>query len=425
MITEESLKGGQPEALAALLAFMSSPSQFFILGGPAGTGKTSLVRVFKDKVKGRVLFTAPTNKAVRVLRKSLEVEDYFPECKTIYSALGLKLDTNGELKELATPEKEPDLSRYALIVIDEGSMLPPQLLKFLTASLSPKVKVLVLGDPYQLPPVGHTISPIWRMPEEGDADTFQLTKILRHDNQILNLVTAIRGQIDKPFPSIRIASAFDEVGGVFKMADRDFLARLSALAADGAFSTPEDHKLIAWRNLTVQAMNNHIRQAIFPGAKSIWEVGDRVILTEPAKDFANNLFASTDDEGIVRRVAEHMHPIHEQFKCFVLDVILDTNKAVTLWVLHPNYQQAWDSYVKDLAAEARRNPRLWKTYWEFQEKFHKVRYGYAITAHRSQGSTYKTAFVCSQDILSNLTRKEAFQCLYVATSRPSQRLIIS
>ena len=88
-------------------------------------------------------------------------------------------------------------------------------------------------------------------------------------------------------------------------------------------------------------------------------------------------------------------------------------------MLHPESQPQFDSDCQALAHDARANPKLWKKFWALKELFHEIKYAYAITAHRSQGSTYEQVFVDYQDILYNRNRKEAFQCLYVACSRPT------
>ena len=76
------------------------------------------------------------------------------------------------------------------------------------------------------------------------------------------------------------------------------------------------------------------------------------------------------------------------------------------------------------SAEARVAPRKWGAFWEFKDAFHKLRHSYAITAHRSQGSTYNAAFVNWQDILLNRNKPEAMRCLYVACSRPKKELYL-
>jgi exodeoxyribonuclease-5 len=64
----------------------------------------------------------------------------------------------------------------------------------------------------------------------------------------------------------------------------------------------------------------------------------------------------------------------------------------------------------------------WAQFWRFKRMFHKVRYGAAITAHRSQGSTYENVFVDQMDILANSDKRTAFKCLYVAFTRPTTRV---
>jgi exodeoxyribonuclease-5 len=93
-------------------------------------------------------------------------------------------------------------------------------------------------------------------------------------------------------------------------------------------------------------------------------------------------------------------------------------------VLAPESQVAYDRKIEELAQAARINGRKWKAFWDFKESFHSLRHAYAITAHRSQGSTYDTAFVDWQDILTNRSRGEAFRCLYVACTRPKRALVL-
>ena len=94
---------GQSAAITAIMSWLDDDAQdFFVLAGPAGTGKTFTVQGLLPLIRGKVVFTAPTNKATKVLRDTLRSDDYpNPDCRTIYSLLGLQLKANGELKELA------------------------------------------------------------------------------------------------------------------------------------------------------------------------------------------------------------------------------------------------------------------------------------------------------------------------------------
>jgi exodeoxyribonuclease-5 len=119
------------------------------------------------------------------------------------------------------------------------------------------------------------------------------------------------------------------------------------------------------------------------------------------------------------------HALAGDFKIWRIAITLDDNRPVIARVLHEDSQATFAQHTEQLAAAARGNSRLWKKFWEFKDLFHSLRYAYAITAHRSQGSTYDTAFVDWQDILANHNRQEAYRCLYVACTRPKRALILS
>lgn len=425
------LNHDQETALLEAIAWLNDNSldrkPFFILKGFAGTGKTFTVKSLVDRVKGRFVFCAPTNKATKVLRESFSGTGYKPDCRTIYSLLGLRLEASGEVKELKVTERSPDeeqldLSLYKAVIIDEASMLPLMLLRdhITKAANETGARFLFMGDPAQLPPVKEIRSPVWGLTALG-IPTQELTKVMRHDNQILKLVTTIREKVDLPLPQIRLGSDNDGIEGVWHSSKVDWLSRIRATAATGAFHEGTT-KAIAWRNVTVDQLNALVRSTFFPGAVHPWVDGDRVIFTSPAKNLDDEPMASTDEEGRVTRVTESYHPYYSDLKTYDVDIELDTGKLVTARVLHPLARTAYERQVQDKAAAAKANGRLWREFWDFKDAFHALRHAYAVTAHRSQGSTYEVCFVDASDILLNQNRQEAFRCLYVACSRPKKQL---
>lgn len=411
-------------------------SPFFVLEGYAGTGKTFAVQELVERLKARMVFTAPTNKATKVLRDTLTRPNYKPECRTIFSLLGLKLEANGEIKELSAPEDPLDLTEFACVVVDESSMVNATLMQHINSTaFGQNVKFLFLGDPAQLPPVKELRSAVWELLPDLPAESkATLTKVMRHDNQILSLVTRIRAQVDSAVPRIALGQDNADGEGVWKLSSAGFHEAMRRAATQGMFNPGTSEpvaKAIAWRNTTVDRYNSFIRQNVFSDAHSPeelalspWVEDDRVLFTGPAKDLEDDPIATTDDEGRVVRVETGWHPIETGFKIFVVTVALDSNRVVTARVLHPDSQTAFDRRVINLAAAARVDRRLWKGFWDFKDCFHGLRHAYAITAHRSQGSTYHTAFVDTQDILLNQNRQEAYRCLYVACSRPKARLLL-
>jgi hypothetical protein len=67
--------------------------------------------------------------------------------------------------------------------------------------------------------------------------------------------------------------------------------------------------------------------------------------------------------------------------------------------------------------------RIWKD-WQTNviDRFAQLNYGYAITVHKSQGSTFKNVFIDIMDIFENYNQKERLKCLYTAITRSSNSL---
>lgn len=415
----------QQLAIEAMLKHLRTVDNqpFLVVKGPAGTGKTFTTQFVIRDFKRPVVFTAPTNKAVRVLREALTSDSYKPYCRTIYSLLGLQMQANGEVKELARPEDPVDLNEFAAIWIDEGGMLGQGkdgkmgIWKYVleAAQKHPKVRWIIMGDPYQLPPVGEDVSPVWQLP-----NILTLDKVMRQDNQILTLATHLRDMIDKPFGRLTLQSDNDGEEGVWKT-DRFEQAILNH--AD-TFLKGTESKAIAWRNATVDRLNAMIRKELFADSLVCpWQPGDRITLLEPAKNFEGDLIGTTDEEGAVEKADVADHPF-EGMKCWRIVMRSDLNTSMTLWVLHNIDKNRYELRKARLAAEARNDRSKWKDFWSFVESFHNVRHAYAITAHRAQGSTYKRAFVNWKDILVNPNVVEARRCLYVAATRPKKELYL-
>ena len=372
---------------------LSKTSSFFLLKGSAGTGKSYCIRALAEE-SGTYAFTAPTNKATKVLKDSVTTSVFKPTCRTIYSLLALKLSADGEVKELVGSKEPRDLSIYTAIIVDEASMIPEKLFEHIErAAVKYNARFIFMGDEAQLPPINELRSKVWET-----AASAQLTKVMRHDNAILDLATKIRDQVDAKRPHIDLLTNHSEGEGVWKLGRKDFEGLIREEAKKGFFSTPNKNKVIAWTNASVGGFNKLIRNTIFdePGTPP-WTKGDRVIFASAIRDKYDIPLANVDD----------------------------VKKLVYASVLHEDSKTDYEEHLDNMADAARRKKGSWKTYWEFKELFTDLRYAYAITAHRAQGSTYDTAFVCWQNILRMHNINEAYRCLYVAATRPKRRLIFS
>lgn len=381
-----------------------------ILVGFAGTGKTFLIRLLSS-VLNRAVLCAPTNKAVKELTK-LGTE---LDCCTIYSLLGLKMEQHEDTIRLTKADSNK-VYKYRYVILDECGMVNEELYEYIESGMRSGVKFLFVGDPKQLPPVGEDKSPVW-----GKFRTSKLFKVMRHDNQILELATHIRKV--RNVSDIEIKSNHSKTEGVWYLNPVAFEDRIRKYASKGAFE--ENTKAIAWRNRTVDSLNHIVRQVIYGDAvyDSKYLAKDKVVFTGPyAIDKTVSIF--TDDEATVKDVVVSKHTDYD-LMCYYLTIDLDSRELMVK-TIHESEEKKLDSMLNDLANEARKpgNGKLWHEFWKLRNSLCNLKYAHALTAHRSQGSTYQNVFVDSSDILKNSNRKEAKKCLYVAATRPSTKLFI-
>lgn len=415
-----SYNAEQLAAIEAILRYLkTSPKEFFLLSGSAGTGKTACMREVNSRLPGheRPIFTAPTNKATKVLRQSLPVDAV---CMTTYKLLGLRMEANGEVKEIAVNgSKTPPIAKANAVVVDEGSMANRVLYdRMKQAAVDYKVPVVFMGDPAQLPPVKEISSPIWT----EITMSAHLSKVMRHDNQILTLATLIRAQVNRPFPQFTMQTDADVNGGVIKLGRPQFEQELRAAAKRGEFASGKA-KAIAWRNAIVNKMNVLIRHEMQGETPLPYAAGDRIIALSPCtvgSGESQETLLHTDAEATVKSVTERWHPKHNHLRIMELLCDDEDDLPVRLLAIHPSAQKVLTAELKTLV-----DSKNWRKFWALKEAFHEIRHAYAITAHRSQGSTYESTYVDYSDILHNPNKSEATRCLYVACTRSTKNLYLT
>jgi exodeoxyribonuclease-5 len=415
------LNEDQNAAISEIVEWANQPlavSPYKTLGGYAGTGKSTIVKVIVSLVSSNTALCAPTNKAVKVL-KSLGTGR---TCMTIYSLLGLRMSQHEDKLKLEKALKDK-VGSYNLIIIDEAGMIGEELLDYIeTATKMYGVKVLFVGDPGQLNPIGEDLSEIW-----GRYPMIILRKVERHDNQILDFATHIRST---KITALRYENNNDGIEGVWDLDMTKFKGTIKDYAAAGSFHGTKS-RVLAWRNKTVDEYNEFIRHCIHGvrAKKEEWIEGDRVVFTAP---FGDDII--TDDEGYVRSMSVGFSRDYPRFKCIHLEVMLNDEYPIIVPIIHPDSD---DDYVDELslismqarkykeAKDFKASGAKWKEYWTLVDSFVKIKHGYALTAHRAQGSTYENVFVDVSDILTNSNRKEAKRCLYVTATRPTTRLFLT
>ena len=152
---EERARKEKAEALAKLYE-----GRFSVLCGRAGTGKTSVLKVFLkglEELEGKrpILLLAPTGKArVRLMDRTKRDDGSVRDAYTIHQFLMRNKWLNPE--NFALKLQGGEQHGAPTVIIDEASMIPMDLLGVLFRALDlNKVNRLILvGDPNQLPPIG-------------------------------------------------------------------------------------------------------------------------------------------------------------------------------------------------------------------------------------------------------------------------------
>jgi exodeoxyribonuclease V alpha subunit len=157
-----------------------------ITGGP-GTGKTTILRGILSllgQMQLKCVLAAPTGRAAKRLSE-VTGED----ASTIHRLLEAGIDpATGKMCFL---KDESDPIKADVVIVDEMSMVDIQLLHSLMQAIPQRKRLILVGDPDQLPPVGPG-SPFSDMLRSDTLRTVRLTEIFRQAQQSLIVMNAHR-----------------------------------------------------------------------------------------------------------------------------------------------------------------------------------------------------------------------------------------
>lgn len=148
---------------------------FVIITGGAGVGKTTTlqgVAAIAERARLPVRWVALSGRAAKRIREATG--------EPSSTIAGLVHGAHGS-----------DLPEPCLLVIDEASMVDLHSLYRLIRALPERVRVVMVGDPYQLPPVapGLTLHELIRIPE---VPVVELTEVRRYGSEIAAFAASVR-----------------------------------------------------------------------------------------------------------------------------------------------------------------------------------------------------------------------------------------
>lgn len=372
---------GQEKGLKIAVERYKNKEPFTVINGPAGSGKSSLVRFIIDALnisEDKVVFIAYTGKASLVLRNK-GCTNAITAHKLLYHAKE-KPDGTYEF----TPKKHLDYN-YKIIVLDECSMLPDEMWKLL---LSHKVHVLALGDSEQLPPV------------DGDS------KIL--DNPHVTLDEVVRQALDSPIIRLSVdirEGKYLEYGGPkeCRVMPSNRISDKLLIGAD---------QILCGKNITRHCLNERLRKIKFGEQYANKPLdGDKIICLK--NDWST---LGSNEEPIVNGMIGTVNNIRlSDGRLYKPEMTAD-------------FTSDNDGFYKDLNMDYKiftdKETTVNKDNWMMfpkNERAHEFDYAYAVTVHKYQGSEAEKVVVYDE-WLGDVEFHRKW--LYTAVTRSSRMLVV-
>ena len=457
------LTNQQQRIFDGIKEFLDSDVSVYILRGYAGTGKTTMVKAIADYVsqKRLVALMAPTGRAARVLELKTGHRATTIH-KAIYGKASLATKEVDDIAasefKLCFPINETDGKIVA--IVDEASMLcsktvEKELFRFGTDNLMEDLltfvrpsfggKIIFVGDPAQLPPVGESDS--LALNEEYFTDkglkvmTGELTEVLRQkgESAILQNAMKIRGLLQT---EQRNRLVFEEKDGeVESLSGEELLGKYLDIRKTGE----KESVVICFSNQSAYQYNKDIRESLYGGDVSELRSGDKLMVVQNnyQLDRMNGEFVTVLSVGEKVQQSAPVYvqeggcrvkkilTMHFQYveipgveevpvSCLLLlDLLndgsaslgIDMQKAlyINFCMRHPLLKPGSEAFT---------NAILEDEYYNCL----KAKYGYAVTGHKCQGGEWEAAFVdySGRTGMSD----DCLRWAYTATTRARETLYI-
>lgn len=459
---------GQKRAIDSIEEFFAGDKDQFLLKGRGGTGKTTIVKKTLeqfDKSRVKILGSTISYEAKNVLQDNMQgyktatlasvlglIPDYAKDGSMFFREKTLEKRMNNS--GLITPLP---IETVDILIVDEASMIDEFIYNKLLELKKPRTKILFMGDNVQIPPInsrtdeeGNVIegensdSPVWQLIDSGDY--VELSERMRQgaESPILpitdlyakNVEEIQSGETGLKNPLTDRTSNFQNNEGVLFTSDVNEVVNQFVEDIEGSTDIREA-VIVGARNAVVDDMNLRVRKKLFE-TEEPFVIGDSIRINSPHVENNEVIF-----ENGLRAKVKDVYELPEDnlgLKRYELEIeYIETNekgdkfiRKAFLKTISPQDQKQYKNKLREMAARAKsfvpktpESKKAWKEFFDIKSSTVDVGYGYAITSHKVQGSTYNSAYVLEGDIMSFPGGiEQTNRMMYTAVSRPRKKLVI-
>jgi nucleoside-triphosphatase THEP1 len=443
------------DKIKSFLSMSTTVGEFFTLTGGPGTGKTFMLKAVLEQYKRSVKAATISHAAKNVLQENLGAGI---ECVTIANLLSLTKNTNNEggLEFIRQDTKSVPgsismrMSGAKVLIIDEVSQIEDKMFDMIMFdALQAGVRVIAVGDPYQLPPVEQSHDS--RFFSKIDA---RLTIPMRFQGPIADLANVYKNEIDKINVS---ANSFDKwalntfshrrdtMSGDTGYQFKNNIQEVIELAAADIKAHPESisyARILAFRNEAVELINKLVRKELYGTGLTQFEPNEMVICrggygaSIPSFQGLPSRREPVLYNGQILRVASYIPVVGPEGIPCVLPKFTNFSNihGHPIYIVDHSFEaQMQYNKIRDLKqqeAKQQTNPKLrmeaFDRYHYFLDSFAYFDYAYSVNLYKAQGQTLNNVYVFEGEIMDvkPLTWKQKFQALYVAMTRAKEKLYI-
>lgn len=456
----------QQSAIINAVAFLkhnTDPTQYYVIEGKAGTGKTTIAKeILKEFEDEQIYVAAVSHKAKGVIKNSFGEDTRGKKFFSIASLLGMKgiNDNDTQTTKFQVGLKVPLLDNPpALLVIDEASMITEDVLKKIidiNSSLSRPFQMLFLGDIGQIQPIRDEQSEFYRTHKNllnKKSDIFNskhksklITRVRQGEaNPILPYADYFWENSQKENPElnptqhiVRNNQITDKGSLLFSNSEAEVLSSVIKAVKNAVEKGLTNHvKIVTYHVNEKTELNQKIHEALF-GKDSDYSKGDMLILNSPYDLPDVNATMENSSEIQIKSIQDTdvdefgVHTLYLETNGTAYTRTGNEQKDCVIQIVSRNDIGLYNQKLQELASNAKRQTnralkkQAWGDFWEYKGRYADVDFGYAITAHKSQGSTYDIVVVDEKDIMGTTatSNQEKSELIYTALTRPRNTAIV-